>query len=181
MINEVSRVGGIFAVLVFWHFVADWTFQTHRVAMAKAKDGSVRLGHCLLYGVAFIPFLVWCGCWGEWQCTAAMAILVGSHYVIDSYVPVILWAKHLRRAPQFADVINPADVRHGPQHVTASEPNSTGTGWRDFSVERVMYASDEDAFRAFASTPIGCILMVVMDQLFHVAFLLPVAWLVTHS
>jgi hypothetical protein len=60
---------------------------------------------------------------------------------------VLLWAKYLRKAPQFKKV--------------------DACGWTDI-----------DAFVAFASTPLGLILLITMDQFLHIACLLPVAVLV---
>lgn len=180
-IDDVARTGGVFSLLVFWHFVADWAFQTHKEAMAKAKDRVVRLIHCLKYGAAFVPVLLFLGLWGDHRYDVSLCLLVASHYVIDSYVPVVLWAKHLRRAPQFDDVVRPVTLtKEQLDSIVGGTGRVKGVGWSDNVVDRITYASDEEAFKAFASTPIGCILMVTIDQLLHVAFLLPVAWLVTH-
>lgn len=143
MMSRFAAMGGVFAVLVFWHFFADWLFQTHVEAMAKAKDRRVRAMHCLVYAGLFVPLFAGLHMPLLGACYS-LAILFTSHFVIDSYIPVLLWAKYLRRAPQF----------------------SAGT-------------SNEEAFKAFAATPIGLVLMIVMDQFFHIAFLLPIAWVLT--
>lgn len=88
-----------------------------------------------------------------------------SHYVIDSYVPALLWAKYLRCAPQF----------EGARTRKVMKP------WADKEVDCITYATDVDAFKAFASTPLGLVMMITVDQLFHIAFLLPVAWLMMHA
>lgn len=161
--QRLGAFGGVFALLVFWHFVADWTFQTNKEALAKAKDRSVRFRHCLSYTVMFaVAFMVMGSKGSNWAQLASCAILFISHFVIDSYVPVMLWAKWLRQAPQFDDV----GKKTRPQ------------AWQDKVIDSVHYHTDEDAFKAFASTPIGLVLMITIDQLFHIAFLLPVAWLV---
>lgn len=157
-----AALGGVFAVLVFWHFLADWVFQSHAeaMAMAKAKDRKVRAWHCFKYAATFVP-VFW---YTEISSTLSgilLAILFGSHYIIDSYVPVMLWAKYLRKAVQFELVGK--QVPHQP--------------WQDKVVEQRGYENDEEAFKAFASTPLGLILLITMDQFFHIAFLLPIAYL----
>lgn len=140
--QHVSQVGGIFALFTIWHFVADWLFQSHEEAMAKALDKKVRAWHCFKYTLAFVPVLFIANSFVPWL--IACLVLFGSHYVIDSYVPVMLWAKFLREAPQFQDPANHSDYL---------------------------------AFKAFAATPLGLVLMITMDQVFHILFLVPVAWL----
>lgn len=38
--------------------------------------------------------------------------------------------------------------------------------------------ADREAFKAFAETPLGKILLIAVDQIVHIAFLLPVAWVI---
>jgi hypothetical protein len=140
-LTKFALTGGVFAVLVFWHFLADWVFQSHAEAMAKSKSNKVRAWHCLKYTVAFLPVL-----WLLHVPLASYVLVSGmlffSHFFIDSYVPVILWAKYLRKDPAFSD------------------PNNT----------------TEQAFLKMIEKPIGVILMITMDQFFHIAFLLPIAY-----
>lgn len=157
-IHELSRLGGVFAILVFWHFFADWVFQTHKEALAKAKNHWVRARHCFVYAALFLPLFWLVGFRDNWL---ALTILFVSHFFIDTYIPVMLWAKHLRKAPQF----------EGVGRTRVFQP------WQDNVVDQVGYKTDEDAFKAFAATNIGLVLMITMDQFLHIAFLLPVAWL----
>jgi hypothetical protein len=156
-------MGGVFSLLVFWHFLADWVFQSQTEAMTKAKDRKVRLWHCTKYAAAFVPLLFVTTNWAVML--MSLGILFVSHYFIDSYVPVMLWAKHLRKAVQFECV----GKRYPPQP------------WQDKVVEPRGFDNDEEAFKAFAATPLGLILIITMDQFFHIAFLLPVAFLMVWS
>lgn len=157
----LSQVGGIFALLVFWHFVADWVFQSHKEALAKSTNHWVRFRHCAVYTILF-AFPAWLVNLDMENVVIAATILFMSHFVIDTYIPVMLWAKHLRRAPQF----------------TTTVFNPVTNGWQDKQVEGLNQPSDVEAFKALFSTPVGAILCITMDQLFHIAFLLPVAWLI---
>lgn len=147
-------------ILVLCHFAFDWVYQSHKEALAKSKDHVVRFWHCVKYAVPFAPVLWWMGmdtgniCW-------SLAILFVSHFIIDTYIPVMLWAKYLRKAPQFDNV----GKTFPPQ------------GWQDKVIEERGYANDIEAFVAFAQTPLGLILMITMDQFLHIACLLPVAML----
>lgn len=149
-------------ILVLCHFAFDWVYQSHKEALAKSKDHVVRFWHCVKYAVPFAPVLWWMGM-GPGDIGLSLAILFGTHFVIDTYIPVMLWAKFLRKAPQFDNV--------------GERPASESRGWQDNVVEKTYYASDIDAFVAFAQTPLGLILMITMDQFLHIACLLPVAML----
>lgn len=151
-------------ILVLCHFTFDWLYQTHAEAIAKAKDRNVRFFHCLMYSVPFMPVL-WALGMNTDAIFVSLVILFGTHFVIDSYVPVMLWAKYLRRAPQFDDVCID-EFRHVHSRV-----------WQDRVVEKKTYANDEEAFKAMAGTPIGLILIIVMDQFFHIVCLLPIAFM----
>jgi hypothetical protein len=164
--NELALIGGTFAVLTFWHFLADWTFQSHKEALTKATDANVRGWHCLKYAAAFMPLIAWVGdgVTFTWlTCFMSFTILFFTHYVIDSYVPVMLWAKYLRRAPQFNNVGKRFPLQ----------------GWQDKVIEERGYENDEETFKAFAATPLGLVLMITMDQFMHITCLLPIAYLMT--
>lgn len=181
-------LGALFSLFVFWHFVSDWVFQSQKEALAKAKDRKVRAWHCLKYTAPFAPLLslfrirtssdMFSGPEVDlalgWQFYTALAILFVSHYIIDSYVPVMLWAKYLRRATEFTYVVKPVTLtKEQHEAILRGEGKIVGMGWSDNIVDHVTYPSDEEAFRAFAHTPIGLVLMITMDQLFHIAFLIP--------
>src|SRR5581483_3831957 len=50
-------------------------------------------------------------------------------------------------------------------------------GWSDMVVDEITYANDREAFKAFFMTPIGGLLCITIDQLCHIACLIPVVWL----
>jgi len=201
----LALMGGVFAILAFWHFPADWLFQSHKEALAKAKNHLVRARHCLVYTAIYVPVLLLlrlrinpydglhlASLDNFWWC---LAILWVSHFIIDTYWPVMMWAKYLRRAPQFKDV-----QKYGPRAdgsyamsnaqfeqmmrpggmVLATTGSVQRKGWSDKGIDRITYANDEEAFKAFFMTPIGSILCITMDQLFHIACLWPVAWLIAN-
>lgn len=143
-------------ILVLWHFICDWLFQTHVEAMTKSHNRLVRYWHCFKYAFPFWPLLRFMGM-HELYVAWSMTILFVSHYVIDSYVPVMLWAKWLRHAPEFNAI------------------KWTPGQWEDKKIE-ARKVSDKEAFKAMASTPLGLILIITMDQFFHLCFLVPVAY-----
>jgi len=144
MNNKITIIGSLFALTTFWHFVADWLPQSHQEALAKAQNANVRAWHCSKYTLVMMaPFISMNLITRPYIAFICTMILFFSHYIIDSYVPVLLWAKYLRKHPAFDNV-----------------------------------SSDKNAFKEMASTNIGLILIITMDQLFHIAFLLPVITLV---
>ncbi len=98
MIETLSTVGGLFALLGFNHFVVDWVFQTHHEAMRKSTDWRWRARHCFIYMIGFLPILLLMGL-ELWELGLAQAILFTSHFIEDTYIPVYLWAKYIRRIP----------------------------------------------------------------------------------
>lgn len=96
--DAFARAGGFFAVLAFVHFVVDWVFQTHAEAMAKHNNWRVRVRHCIIYTLGFVPLLVWVRL-SPARYFASLAVLFLSHFAEDTYYPVFLWAKHVRRVP----------------------------------------------------------------------------------
>lgn len=146
MIETLSKLGGIFAVLTFIHFVVDFIPQSHSEAMAKSTNAVIRARHCLVYSLGFIPILLITkiSLVGIMLC---FSILFFSHFLQDTYISVILWAKYIRKPPQLV-------------------------GSKNLSKDEVILA-----FKEWASTPLGILLIVVVDQITHLAFLWPIAWI----
>jgi hypothetical protein len=98
-VHNIALAGGLFAVFTFIHFFVDWICQTHAEAMAKHNNPKVRARHCLIYTLGFVPlmYLLNFECW-EW--IAGLNILFWSHFVEDTYIPVYLWAKYVRKPPE---------------------------------------------------------------------------------
>lgn len=95
---QIAQAGGLFVIFAFNHFVVDWIFQTHYEAMNKTKNWKVRAFHCLVYTVGFIP-LMWLLKFDGLTMGVSAAILFLSHFFEDTYIPVFLWAKYIRRIP----------------------------------------------------------------------------------
>lgn len=51
------------------------------------------------------------------------------------------------------------------------------THYNKFSQRKAQQKLDHGGFMEFASTPIGKILMIAIDQIIHIVFLLPIAYL----
>lgn len=155
-IELLAQTGGIFSLLVFWHFVFDWLFQTHDEAMKKSKDHQIRAIHCLIYAGSFLPLLMITSLTTS-QGILALGILFWSHFFIDTYWPVMMWVKHIRKPPEF-------------QRVTFNP--KTG-------VNRKL--TDNESLLDFSRTSLGLTLIIVVDQLIHIAFLLPIAYMIAKS
>lgn len=141
MTNSLALAGGIFFLFVFVHFIMDWIFQSHWMATLKHSNLIVRVEHCSLYALGFLPIMILFQ-FSLMEIYFAIAILFFSHLHIDSYDPVYLWAKYIRKPPQM-DLANNSYV----------------------------------AFLDFVKTPLGLILCIVVDQLLHFVFLLPLVWM----
>lgn len=147
MTESWALFGGFFALLVFLHFFADWLFQSHDEAMKKSHDAQVRMIHCFIYTIFFVPVMGVLGL----TLTQAMfcsGLLFWSHFFEDTYVPVMLWVKHVRNPPEF----------------------------RELADDGTRLYTDEQAFRKWIASPLGMIIMIVVDQLVHITFLFPIAY-----
>ena len=154
----LALAGGLFAILTFIHFFVDWIFQSHAEAMVKHNNGVVRARHCAIYTMGFIPilgFFLWAGALTLSQCWLSVAILFISHFIEDTYLPVFLWAKHMRKPPEMTQ---PITFKRNDEMVTEINPM--------------------EGFKLFVQTPIGKILMIAIDQIIHLAFLFPIVWMV---
>lgn len=146
----MAEWGGTFAVLAIIHFFADWVFQSDKTARAKGGDRLARSDHCLVYTVIFGPVLVLSGL--TWlPALIAFAILFVSHYVGDSYIPVFLWAKYVRRVPDLLEA-------------------------KQYSKEK-----QREVFKELFRTPTYAVIFIAVDQIFHLLFLWPVVWLIVRA
>lgn len=136
-ILNLALIGGLFAVLTFIHFFVDWIFQSHSEAMVKHNTPKIRAKHCLIYTLGFVPFIWFCH-FSLFEWIISVNILFWSHYFEDTYIPVFLWCKYIRRPPEM---------------------------------------QQENGFVLFIQTNLGKILMIVVDQIIHLIFLFPIAWI----
>jgi hypothetical protein len=95
--TPIAMVGGMFALLTFLHFVADWVFQSHAEAMAKTTNSWVRALHCTTY-TAICCFVIEL----TTQVTILRLIVIAvllffSHFFEDTYLPVYVWARYVRK------------------------------------------------------------------------------------
>ena len=157
LVNKVALAGGLFAIFTFVHFFVDWICQTHAEAMAKHNNAKVRARHCLIYTLGFVPLMLLLK-FSTWEFIAGLNILFWSHFVEDTYYPVYIWAKYVRRPPE---MINPIVVE-----------DSTG-----LVNTQVLPPDPKAGFVKFVSTPLGKILMIAVDQIIHLAFLFPLVWM----
>lgn len=169
MTSIFIAAGGLFSIMTFIHFFVDWICQSHSEAMAKHNNWKVRAKHCLVYVCGFIPFLLFVKL--SWlNIFISLNILFWSHFLEDTYLPVFLWAKYIRKPPEMTK------FRQGQQHILYDE-----------NVGGLTYAYDvsppdpKAGFVEFISTPLGKILMIVVDQIIHLTFLFPIIYLILSS
>lgn len=162
-VEAVAKVGGIFALLTLAHFIADWLFQSHTEAMSKATDSWVRGKHCLIYTV-LLCLAIWLVLKPAFSVMVLIAIALWfSHFVEDTYLPVYIWAKYVRKPLEMADIQKMSrDLAEKGGGSLYLPPGTYGI-------------TPMDGFKAFASTGLGKILLITVDQIIHLVFLVPVA------
>lgn len=159
-INKLALCGGIWFILTMVHFFVDWIFQTHSEAMVKHNNPKIRFKHCLVYTVGFIP-LMFLFKFQPWEIYVGCATLFISHFIEDTYVPVFLWVKYIRKPPEMT-----VEGRYMVRKLVKK------------GKDIVPYPHDDkEGFAVFSSTPIGKILVIVVDQIIHVLCLLPLVWM----
>jgi hypothetical protein len=195
MVDYLAKAGGLFALFTFVHFVVDWVFQSHAEAMAKHNTPKVRARHCAIYTVPFLPILWALGLTG-WEIVASTVILFGSHFVEDTYLPVLLWCKYVRRPPSMGwriEKVRGTPYMSGPTEFIGAMPVrselslETQPDWRTdlfisassgkTTYEAAQKELDRRGFLEFIETTLGKILMIAIDQIIHLVFLWPVVWM----
>lgn len=154
--TKLGIAGGLFALLSFVHFFVDWVFQSHAEAMVKHNNPLIRAKHCLIYTAGFVPVLCVLG-FSYWELLISLNILFWSHFVEDTYIPVYLWARFIRKPPEMVRPSTSVDIADGYIHVSPPDPKK--------------------GFGEFVQTPLGKILMIAIDQIIHLAFLWPIVYI----
>lgn len=194
---DPGRIGGVFALLALVHFAVDWILQSHDEAMRKHNQWRVRARHCLVYTAPFAAVLAHAalsGRTGGPEAAALAALVFASHFVEDTYLPVLYWAKYVRRPPSMRWRIELGDS--GTPVLVGPEIRAAGGAVRDLpsgdermrrdtivgevadgrmSLREARRRLDRMGFMDFVSDPLGKILMIAVDQIVHLVFLVPVA------
>lgn len=182
-VHKVALIGGLFACFTFVHFFVDWVMQTHAEAMAKHNNWKVRARHCTIYMFGFFP-LMWFLHFTPLQFLVGCNILFWSHFVEDTYLPVLWWAKHIRKPPQMSWRVKLVDNVGKLWNPTAKFTDHVipSNQWRldlavsvpnKLSLKEAQKQLDKNGFIEFISETLGKILMIAIDQLIHLAFLFP--------
>lgn len=149
LVHRIALAGGLFAIFTFVHFFVDWIFQTHAEAMAKHNNAKVRARHCLIYTIGFVPLMLLLK-FTMWEFVIGINILFWSHFYLDTYHAVFIWAKYIRRPPE---MIAPSKIVGADGYIAVLPPDPY------------------KGFVQFVQTPLGKILMITIDQISHIAFL----------
>lgn len=160
---KIMLGGGLFSLLVFIHFFVDWIFQSHAEAMIKHNNPKVRAKHCAIYTAGFVPLMVlffWLSggqIFNWWESLLALNILFWSHFYLDTYHGVYLWAKYIRRPPEMTE---PQKIKGLDGYINVLPPDTKA------------------GFVFFIQTTLGKILLIALDQIFHIAFLFTLVWII---
>lgn len=154
-LHLIAEAGGLFSVFVFVHFFVDWIFQTHSEAMVKHNNALVRAKHCFIYTIGFVPLIFFLN-FEMWEWILSLNILFWSHFYLDTYHGVYLWAKYIRKPPEMT---SPYKITNSDGYITVLPPDP------------------KRGFVEFISTTLGKILMIVIDQISHLVFIVPIIWM----
>ena len=111
MVHSFCACGGIFVLLMFVHFLADWMMQTDAMAKRKADESTWMLVvHSATYAAVFMPILYVMFHRSVHMTVSSTLTLMMSHGAIDTYTPIWLWARYVRR---------PSEMRARSQFATA--------------------------------------------------------------
>lgn len=161
-IIRLSYAGGLFAIFAFVHFFVDWIFQSHDDAMVKHNNPLIRAKHCFIYTFGFFPLIYFLN-FTYLESIISSNILFWSHFYLDTYHGVFVWAKYIRKPPEMTEPSKELYTRFDGQIAFKVHPPDSKKG-----------------FLEFIETPIGKILMITIDQIFHLTFLFPLIWIAIH-
>jgi len=99
MVEQISQIGGAFALLAFNHVIADWVFQTDQTAHQKSHQGWALTAHSGLYTLLMLPLISLMIANPE-TLAAWLAVVFASHWVTDTYLPTWGWLVYIRRYPK---------------------------------------------------------------------------------
>lgn len=94
-----ARLGGLLALLTFFHFAFDWLCQSHTMAYKKSKSFPWLVLHSLLYAIPFFLVLRWTVGFDSHVSAEWTFYLFVTHGFFDSYIPVKAWERWVRRPP----------------------------------------------------------------------------------
>lgn len=142
---------------VLAHFVADWLFQSQYMASNKVKAWQPAALHVTVYGLVF-----WALVQPSW---AALAVIVGTHYVIDRY----RLARHVNWLANFIAPWHRTKVSRRPHFTLSAEmlPDEEYefTRWRSTNPpwsECKTYGSPPDV-----PDHVAFMVLIVVDQIMH--------------
>lgn len=106
MIHSITSIGGVFAILIVVHLLADQLGQTETMARRRADEPIwMLIVHSATYSAIFIPFLILTFHGSVHLIMSSVLALMMSHGAIDTYAPIWLWARFVRR---------PGEMREDP-------------------------------------------------------------------
>jgi hypothetical protein len=187
-----ALAGGLFSALTFIHFFVDWICQTHAEAMAKHNNAKVRARHCLIYTLGFVPLLLtftYVGALTLLELSICLLILFVSHFIEDTYLPVVYWTLYARRPPEVRWSIkleNGVGKLYNPDGALLDHIIPSNQWRQDLAIsvkdKKSLRAANKQlvlrGFMEFIDTTLGKILMIAVDQIIHLSFLVPIVWLV---
>jgi hypothetical protein len=98
--NFIQETGGIFAILAFVHLFADLMTQTDFIARRKTEESSwMLIVHSATYAATYIPILFLLFDQTSMVVSVTLVLFM-SHGAIDTYAPIWLWARFIRRPPE---------------------------------------------------------------------------------
>jgi hypothetical protein len=193
MSHQIADIGGVFALLALIHFIFDWGFQSHDSATSKPVNRRIRAKHCFYYTLPFSYIL----CFAAWKGLISDLTLINltiftffAHYAEDTYIPVMLWAKYIRRPLEMrwrieynetTSLTGTVDMQEQKSELNESEGHIYRLGLLDeiaagkMTVKQARLALDLYGFIEFATTPLGRILTITIDQVIHLMCLIPLA------
>lgn len=169
--STLPAIGGMWAFFLFFHFLFDWVFQTHTEAINKSKPGGKLwlARHCATYTLLFVGLFLLLGMSTSAILLSALVLFV-SHFIEDTYIPVYLWAKYIRKPT--------IEVR---KHSYMCQPKPDEDCDCDLGLKTVVVDSKQ-RFKAWlrprtTNHTIAMILLIGIDQIVHMAFLFVPAYL----
>lgn len=103
LVDMFEDAGGIFAVLMFVHFIADFIQQSSYDTDVKYTSHRSLFKHSLIYTIQFLPFMFFLKM-ALWEICLGVVWLLLTHFAIDSMWFTKLWVFKLYKPPELFGV-----------------------------------------------------------------------------
>ena len=151
LVDFFEDAGGIFAILMFVHFLADFIHQGFSKKESKSYTDLATLKHSFIYTIHFLPLMIFLQM-QMWEVVAGFIWLLLTHFIVDTHYFTKKWVFNL----------------YHPEDPFSYRIKDSSRG--------VLHA----AYNKWRQTPDGRVMFFVLDQIQHATTLWPIVLMILY-